>query len=162
MKLPSFIFTSVTLAASSLSAQDLSSQAEELADSEFYRRELIEVLYGDGQDYKSIFKCETILNEKIKSDGGIDATCATDSDVLHISTSMGPGRHVQDAYVCPVGQDKTTVRELISLSFEATTQRNGTLYNMGYTDGWLDDFVNRLFVFSDGVDSLACWDLGRR
>ena len=162
MKVALFISVTMLFFPNATLASDLSGRAEELANSKFYRQQLIELLDSGTQDYNSILKCTTVLNEQIKRDGGIDATCATKEDVLHISISMGKNSLPQAVYICPVSQDEMIVKELIGLSLEKKSQSNGTLYNMGYTDGWIDGFVNRLFVFESDGERLACWDLGRR
>ena len=143
-------------------SQDIRSEAVQIGEDEFYSGEIVDLVFGGESDYRKIFNCQSILLERNNNKGGIDSSCVVDGDVLLISTSMGPEGRLESAYICPVDQSPRTVERLIGLSFESSKLSNGTLYNLGYTDGWRRDYINRLAVLTIEGQRIGCWDIGRR
>jgi hypothetical protein len=162
LKFPAVVLSFFCLISSAASAQGVSNRAEEIAQTHYHKKALVSLLYDRDQDYRSAFNCESVLIEKPNDDGGIDATCITKEDVLWISTSMGPNRRLDSAYVCPTKQMGDIVSDLIEMAYDSKSISRGTVYNMGVTDGWLRDFVNRFVVMNIDDTQLSCWDIGRR
>lgn len=143
-------------------AQDMPSRAEEIAEKYYYKKSLVSLLYDRDQDYRSAFDCTRVLDERQNNSGGLDAMCVVADDILFISTRMGTKRRLDSAYVCPVNQDKRIVSEVIEMSYESKPMKRGTMYGIGYTDGWLRDMANRFAVMDVDGEQLSCWDIGRR
>jgi len=158
------IFTISFIAYASVSAaQELTSQAEQLANQNYYRENLISLLYDNDMDYRSAFNCTGVMFEKPNDNGAVDAGCMNDADILWISMTMGPRRRLSSAYVCPSTQDRFLVEELKGLSSENDKLENGaTTYRMGLTNGWLRKFENVFVTMNQGGMSLSCWSLNRR
>ena len=142
-------------------AKELKSQTEQIADQNYYRQGLISLLYDIDIDYRSSFNCNSIMFEKPNDKGAIDAACVTETDILWISTSMGPKRRLGSAYVCPTKQDNNLIKKLKNLSYENKEMSNGTEYRMGLTNGWFRKFENILVILDQGL-SLSCWSISRR
>ena len=157
-----FTFNLITYASISV-AQELTSQAEQLANQNYYRENLISLLYDIDMDYRSAFNCTGVMFEKPNDNGAVDAACIKDADILWISMVMGPRRRLSNAYVCPTTQDRYLVEELKGLSSENNQLENGaTTYRMGLTNGWLRKFENVFVTMNQGGLSLSCWSLNRR
>jgi hypothetical protein len=157
------IFTFNLIALGSVSvAKEITSQVEELANQNYYRKSLISLLYDNEIDYRSAFDCTSVMFEVPNDRNAIDAACVTDFDVLWISTSMGPKQRLGSAYVCPTKQDDILIKKLKTLAYESDETPNGIQYYMGRTDGWLRDFENILAIIVADNMSLSCWSLLRR
>lgn len=143
-------------------AQDLTNDALKIGKEEFFLDELVELVFDETADYRELLGCDTILMEQKKPDGGLNSACVTSNGVMFISTSMTTGNRVGSAYVCPQNQSQSSVDRLIALSFDSKPLGNGTVYHLGYTDGWRHDYVNRLALLDISGQTLGCWDIGRR
>ena len=144
-------------------AKVLKPQAEQIADHNYYRQSLISLLYDIDQDYRTFFKCKSVLVERLNDKGGLDTGCITKTDILWISTGMGPKKRLSSAYVCPQNLNKELIKEIIGLSYENTLLENGGMqYRMGRTDGWFRDFENIFVIRTLDQDTLSCWSLLRR
>ena len=158
---PIFTLNLIVLGSVSV-AKELTSQAEQLANQNYYRKSLIELLYDNDMDYRSAFDCTSVMFEMPNDENAIDAACVTNIDVLWISTSMGPKQRLGSAYVCPTKQDDILIKKLKTLAYENEKIPNGIQYYMGRTDGWLRDFENILAIIDVDNMPLSCWSLLRR
>ena len=144
-------------------AKELKLQSEEIADQSYYRQNLITLLYDKDIDYRTSFKCESVMFEKPNDKGAIDTACVTGTDILWISTTMGPKRRLSSAYVCPTKQDNSLIKKLQNLSYEKDNLAGGaSQYRMGLTNGWFRKFENIFVMLNMNGVSLTCWSLNRR
>ena len=154
---------SLLFCASTGMSKDLKEQSEILADKHFYRQKLIKLLYDNELEYRELFNCKNILFEQLKDDGGIDTSCITETDLLWISISIGPRKRPSSVYVCPSAHQEGLETKLRNLAYDSDEIKNGIIYRMGLSKGWLRKFENVFFIsdHQTGV-KLNCWTLNRR
>lgn len=144
-------------------ANELSADIESIANRYFYRSELISLLYDNDLNYREIFKCSSIMFEKPNDSGGIDAACATKTDFVWISISIGPKQRPSSVYACPTKELNQLGESLVESAYDSKNIKNGKIYEMGLTNGWLRKFEN--VFFRGKVENeyfLQCWTLNRR
>lgn len=162
MRILGVITAALFVMSNAVSAQDIRDEALRIGEAEFFVNELVGIVFDKQADYRHLLGCESVLMEQKNEDGGINSACVTSNEVLWLSTSMTTGNRIGSAYVCPTNQSKSSVERLIELSFDSKSLPNGTVYHLGYTDGWRRDYVHRLAMLSINDQLLGCWDIGRR
>lgn len=162
MKILGVIAAALFITSNAVSAQDIRDEALRIGEAEFFVNELVGLVFDNHADYRHLFGCKSVLMEHQNENGGINSACVTHNDVLWINTSMTTRNRIGSAYVCPTSQSNSSVDRLIELSFDNKRLDNGTVYHLGYTDGWRRDYVHRFAVLTIDGQLLGCWDIGRR
>lgn len=161
------IFFSIILAPSLLqAAPKLQKEVENIANTNLFRLESIELLYDKQIDFEKIFNCRAIGSRD--NGNSIHAICMPHNSEVAIALLIGKSNTGYPNFVlaCPGSFDSLDPFDIIKLAYDSGPvnflDSAGISYYMGKTNGWVKKFENSYITVDLGFSKTICWALHKR
>ena len=125
-------------------APDLPKNVEKIANSHYFRKQAIDLLYDKKVDYQKAFACRKMTEQQQGS--RLDVLCIdeTKQNILTLSIVKSDNGYASYILVCPAGFQTLDPFGLSDFSFKEDPTNvagsKGTMFYMGRTNGWIKDF----------------------
>ena len=145
--------------------KNLSNASERVAIKEYFLNEMADFMFEKDFDTKQIFNCET-FSSTTNSKGDNRITCSNKKTGNMTIETHGSGSEKSSVRICKQGfsndRDRLKASSFDQKPAEAMAGQVGTMYQMGRTNGWFQDYENIYMESKLSGNNFSCWSILKR